>query len=137
MSATGKVAQIADALLARAALLAVGSPALPVAMPGVSFTPPDGAYIEVNFFASPPKWEGVASGVIDQGRLVVGIIWPKKLPGIIGPLEAAEAVRAHFPKGLQLTSGATTVKVALEPYAGSPIQLPDRSVTAITIPWVA
>lgn len=138
MSATGKAAQIADALLARAETMAIGTPPYEIAMPGVAFTPvADVPYLEVGFFTSPPLAEGLSAGVIDQGRLVVGVCWPKKIPGVVKPLEAAEAVKAHFPKGLQLKSGTTNVRVHKEPYAGAPITLPDRIVVPVTVPWTA
>lgn len=138
--ATGKAAQIPDALLARFLTLVVGSPALPLAYPDIAFDPAvsatDGKYLEASFFANRPKWEGVRSGVMDQGLFQVMVHWPRNA-GIIAPSEAAELVKAHFAKGTSLTSGSTTVKLTREPWAGSPLIGDHEVMIPVTVAWLA
>lgn len=126
--------QIASALLARCATLSVGSPALPVAMPEVAFTPPaDGKYLEVRDFTNAPYWEGLKSGRIDQGILQITVVWPPR-QGVIKPKVAAAAVMAHFPKGLQLSNG---VRVSREPWVASPLSDDSEVRVPVTISWTA
>lgn len=136
--ATGKPAQALDALLARAATLSVGSPALPISMPEVAFDPQttDGKYLEVSVFPNRPRWEGVTSGRLDQGLLQVTVVWPKG-QGVIAANEAAAEVMAHFPKGLQMVSGSTCVKVTQEPWAAAPLIADHELRVPVTIPWTA
>ncbi len=130
-------AAIADALLARCATLAVGSPPLPVSYPDVPFSPPaDGKYLEVSDFTNRPAWEGVTTGRVDQGLLQITVVWPKD-EGVIKPKAIADAVAAHFPKGLRLTSGAARVKVSAGPWAASPLLGGGETRIPITIPWTA
>lgn len=134
--ATGKAAQTADALLARAESLAVLSPALPIvfAEPGADYDPPSGGqYLLVVNYPNRPAWEGVASGVMDQGLLMVTLVSPKN-QGEIGALEAVQEVKDHFPKGHVMASGATTVKVAREPWH-TVIRETHEVRFPITIPW--
>lgn len=130
---------IASALLARCATLSVDSPALPVAMPEVAFTPPadeEGErlpYLEVRDFTNAPYWEGLKSGRIDQGLLQITVVWPPR-QGVIKPKAAAAAVMAHFPKGLRLSSG---VRVNREPWAASPLSDDSEVRVPVTISWTA
>jgi len=131
------VDDIADALLARCATLAVGSPALTIAMPEVSFTPPaSGKYLDVAIFYNRPAWEGVASGRLDQGLLQVTVVWPKG-QGVVKPMEAAQTVMAHFAKGLTLQSGTANVKITAAPYATSPLIDEFDVRVPVTIGWKA
>jgi hypothetical protein len=139
MTATGKEAQIAEALFARVATLVTGSPTLPVSYPepAATFAPPaDGKYLDVSYFPNKPQWEGITSGAMDQGLLQITVVWPKNL-GVIAPLQVAATVMAHFPKALSLSNGTTRVKISAEPWAGAPIPADSENRTAITIPWTA
>ncbi|WP_420478233.1 phage tail terminator-like protein [Brevundimonas sp. FT23028] len=130
-------AEVAKLLLARCAILSVGSPVLPVAMPDVPFPPPsDGKYLRVSLFNNAPAWEGMNSGRMDQGLLQVTVVWPKG-KGVIKAREVAADVMAHFPKGLKLVNAGAKVRINREPWAGSPILDDNASLVAITIPWVA
>jgi hypothetical protein len=140
MSATGKAAQIIDALLARVATLETGSPTLPVAWPEIDFDPmtdsDDCKYIAVSIFPNRPAWEGVSEGVMDQGLLQVSVVWPKG-QGAIAPYEVAETVKAHFAKGTEMVSGATKVKVVLEPWAAQPLTEEHQVSIPVTVRWAA
>lgn len=138
--ATGKAAQIPDALLARLTTLQVGSPALPIAYPDVGFDPasdaPDGKYIDADFKRNVALWEGLSAGVIDQGLFQLDVVWPKGA-GVIAPNEAAQQVANHFAKDLVLVSGATRVKLNKEPVIASPLIEAHETRIPITISWVA
>jgi hypothetical protein len=126
--------EIADALLKRCEDLEVGTPSLPVAMPDVSFTPPqDGKYLSVTFRPNAPRWEGVNQGRIDQGLLQIDVVWPKDA-GVLAPMRIADAVMARFPKGLRLAPG---IKITAAPYVMQPLLEGNRTICPITISWVA
>ncbi|KQS55902.1 hypothetical protein ASG17_07580 [Brevundimonas sp. Leaf363] len=135
-------AVVAKLLLARCESLSVGSPAMPVAMPDVSFTPPvDGKgkpkpYLRVSLFPNAPFWAALAVGRVDQGLLQVTVVWPK-LKGNIKPIAAAGQVIAHFPKGLVLSEGATRVKISGDAWHGAPVPDDTETLIAVTIPWRA
>lgn len=135
-----KASAIPDALLTRLQTLSVGSPPLPIAYPDVTFDPateaPAGKHIEVGYFRNAPLWEGLTEGVVDQGLLVLSVVYPKGL-GIIGVNAAAQSVAAHFPKDLRLTSGGTSVKLNAEPVIGSPLTEGDKTIVAVSISWTA
>jgi hypothetical protein len=137
MAVTGEAAQIMDALLARCATLAVGSPVLMISYPEVPFTPPaSGKYLQVDFFANRPAWEGLSSGKQAQGLLQITVIWPRG-QGIIQAGQAAQSVMDHFAKGLNLLSGTTKVTINKEPWDASPMTDDAGLRIPITIPWVA
>jgi hypothetical protein len=126
-------AAVATALFERCETLSVGSPALPIAYPDVAFTPPgDGRYLQVDLFANVPRWQGLASGRLDQGLLQITVVTPPG-EGIVKARELANVVMSHFPKGLRL--GA--VKISAEPWDASPLIGDGETRTPITIPWVA
>lgn len=140
MSATGKAAQIPDALLAKLAALAIGSPPLPIAYPDVTFDPavraPSGKYLEASYQPNRPAWEGLSAGKTDQGLLTILVHWPRGA-GIIAPTEVVQAVMTHFAKGTILFSGTTRVKLAREPWQSAPMIEATETCTPITIPWNA
>lgn len=132
-----KAAEIPDALLTHLGTLEYGSPPLTIAMPDVAFNPSSvTSYFEAGYFRNAPVWEGLASGVLDQGLLVVSVVWPKG-EGVIAMNEAAQAVVDHFPKGLTLKSGSTGVKINREPVIASPLPEGDKTIVAVTISWTA
>jgi hypothetical protein len=137
--ATGKLAQIMDALFARAALLATTAPALPIAWPepAETFTPPaDGKYLQVSFYPNRPAWEGVSSGRLDQGLLQIDVVWPKNA-GLIAPAQVAAQIEAHFPKGAAYVSGATKVTITREPWTAQPLPDANEVRLPVTISWAA
>ena len=137
MTATGKAAQVPDALLARVASLVTGSPTLPIAWPDIAFNPPaDGKYLEVAYFSNRPAWEGVGAGVLDQGLLQITVHWPRG-SGIIAPSQVVETIKAHFAKGTLLTSGSTVVRLNRAPWAAAPLVSDQDLAIPVTIPWVA
>lgn len=113
------------------------SPDLPIAWPDVAFTPPaDGKYLRVDFLPNRPAWEGINAGRLDQGLLQITIIWPRHT-GIITSREIAAVIMEHFRKGSKLTGLGVVVRFNREPWAAAPILEDSRTLTPITIPWVA
>lgn len=139
MTATTKAAGVYEALMARVATISTGSPALPIAFPEAAstFSPPaSGKYLEVRYFPNTPLFGALASGVVDQGLVLVTIVWPKN-DGLVRPLEIAGAVVAHFPIGLKLISGAFRVKVSAQTYVAAPLHDADRLRIPVTVSWAA
>lgn len=127
------LATVAAALLTRCSTLSVGSPTLTISYPDVPFTPPtSGKYLDVALFYNRPAWEGLSEGKLDQGLLQITVVWPEG-QGVIKPAQIADAVRAHFPKGLRMGPA----KVSGEPWAASPILDAASTRLPVTIPWTA
>ena len=132
-------ADIADALLARAATLSVGSPALPIAMPEMGFDPKvsatDGKYLEVLIFFNRHAWVGLSAGALKQGLLQVTVVWPPR-EGTVDAAAAAQEVIDHF-KGQTMRSGSVTVKVTEEPSPSGPLTDDSELRVPVTIVWTA
>ncbi|MFA5567953.1 MAG: phage tail terminator-like protein [Trueperaceae bacterium] len=130
------IADIQQALFARVATLTT-SPSLPVAWPEVKFTPPaSGKYLRVDFFSNRPRWEGMASGRVDQGLLQITVVWPKGR-GLDAPAQIADAIIAHFPLAHVMRHGSAAVKVSGQPWAASPLSETKQVLVPVTIPWMA
>lgn len=128
--------KVTDALLTRAGSLVL-SPTLPVAYPGLVFTPPaDGKYLRAEIFYNAPRWQGTTSGRMDQGLLQITVVWPKGL-ATIQAIKVADAVKAHFAKGTELFSNGRKVTVSEEPWTATPIIEDSRTLVPVTIPWVS
>ncbi|WP_292041068.1 MULTISPECIES: phage tail terminator-like protein [unclassified Brevundimonas] len=128
--------KVTDALLSRVGSLVL-SPALPVAYPGLSFTPPAGGkYLTAEVFYNAPRWEGATSGRMDQGLLQITVVWPKGV-ATIQPITVADAVRSHFAKGTELFSNGRKVTVSQEPRIATPLIEDSRTLVPVTIPWVS
>lgn len=137
--ATGKPAQILDALLARALLMETTGPTLPTALPeqASEFVPPDdGKYLEVGFFPNANFWEGLTAGEMAQGLLGVTVVWPKG-QGLVVPLEKVALVAAHFNKGRELISGTTKVKINKEPVQTPHLIEGNKVSIPVNISWEA
>lgn len=127
-------AVVANLLLARCATL---SAILPVAMPDVTFSPPaDGKYLRVGYFTNAPRWQGLSDGAVDQGLLQIDVVWPKG-QGVVTHRRVVAQVEAAFPKGLRLYAAEVCVTVNRKPWAASPIIEANRTLTPITVSWVA
>lgn len=105
-------------------------PTLPVAWPGVNFTPPQtGAWLEVAWF--PNETVNLALG--NDGSQLRGFgqvsCCVRPGAGIVSPLSIAEAVIAALPKGTAL--GVATVEK--RPWASNVLVADDRISTYVTI----
>jgi len=130
-------AVVAQLILEHAEAMVIGSPALPIAYPDVTFIPPtDGKYLRLDLFNNEPFWQGLSSGRIDQGLMQVMVVWPRA-EGRIKPAEVAALVMEHWAKLTVLQGSGVRVKVNREPYVSSPILSDHETETPITIPWNA
>lgn len=139
MTASGREAQIAEALFTRVASMDVLSPALPIVYgeePTTYEPPADGRYVVAQLFWNRPAWAGLSDGRMDQGLLQITLVWPKG-QGEIAPLEAVGDIVAHFPQGQTMFAGSTKVEVPLPPWTASPIHEPHQVRFPVTIPWTA
>jgi len=139
MTATTKPAAVYEALMARVATIDTGLQEGSIAYPEAAetYTPPaDGKYLEVRYFPNSPLFAGLASGKVDQGILLINVIWPKNV-GIAAAMEVVGAIEAHFPPGHRMTSGAFGVKVSGHPFVVPPLHDADRLRIPVTVPWAA
>ncbi|PRD42122.1 hypothetical protein C5748_18405 [Phyllobacterium phragmitis] len=126
-------ASIADMLFAHLAGLVL-NPVLPVTYPGVSFTPPDGAYIKADFIPNRTGNIGLADDddALHRGILQVLAIYPVNV-GVVRPTDTAGLVAAHFAKGTALYGSGVKVKIYQKPSVGAPMTEPDRINVPVTI----
>lgn len=113
MTAVGIEAQITEALLQRLAALTL-SPSLKIAYPNVPFpktgeTKPD-TYLEAHQLRGPTDAVGISAWNQHQGIFQIDVVYLAQ-DGLIAPTEIADAVAAHFPRGLRLANGAVQVRI--------------------------
>lgn len=133
------IANVMEALFAHAKRLETEGPELPVSLPepDVAFAvPTDSKYLVVTFFSNRPAWEGLTDGRIDQGLMLVTLVWPKN-DGLIRARRVAKQVEAHFAKNTVLRHDGTRVRITAEPWTGS--DLPDATSVSlpVNISWTA
>lgn len=130
-------AEISDVLLARLAALSL-SPALPVAWPGRSFTPPSTAYLEPTILMNTNRNQFVADDSTTEfrGILQVTVVAPSGA-GIISPVEIAGKVADHFERGAPMIGPTLTVKVDKRPDVASARVEADRIRVPVSISWFA
>lgn len=128
--------KIMNALLARMASF-VATPALPVAYPNVSFSPPAGGkFLRVQFI--PNVTQRVFIGSRDPHRFIgllqVSVCWPLNV-GETAPREVAGAVAAHFPCDLRLTSEDVRVRITKRPDVSDLLVEDSRVQIPVSIEW--
>jgi hypothetical protein len=135
MAATGKIAHVKQKFYERveamAATLGVGA-----AYPNSAFVPGEDWYIEAKVFPNGPRGQGLSSGRLDQGLLVVSGVFPKNT-GDIEPSNIAATIMSWFPRGLNLHSGGHKISIVMEPFEGVALTRNDRYLIPITIEWVS
>lgn len=128
MSAT----DILEACLARMETLGI-SPALPIAWPGIVFTPPGtGMWLEAKLFPNEPRdlaWD--ADGCALQRGFLQVMVGYRPGGGQVNASQVADAVIAHFPKATELGP----VRVSKRPYQTPPLTEADKLYIAVTIPY--
>lgn len=142
VAVVGQDAEIVDALMARAELMETTGPTLKVALqnqPGTFEPPVDGdgkplPYLEARIIPSGYRWEGLSSGKIAHGSLVVNLIGVPGM-GIVPVAVIIGQIKAHFPKNTVLTSGATKVRIDKEP-RDMPETPGARPLYPVIIPYV-
>lgn len=131
-------ARIADAILAHADDLVIGSPPLPVAFEGVTVKPPvKPKYLYVQYRPNIREQPGIGDGdsKIHIGVLLVSIYWTNGV-GLVAPLEAAETVINHFDRSQRLYGDGFRVEFR-RAYASSPLQENAYLHIPVTIEWRA
>lgn len=122
-----------DILTGALSRMASYSTSLPIAWPGINFTPPsEGRWFEVRHFPNTPN-NLVMDADGDQeflGFLQVSV-FDRPGTGIVNLTEEAEGIIGHFPKGTAL--GPVTVRV--KPYLSSPIPADNSIQIPVTIPY--
>lgn len=106
---------------------------LPIAWPGVDFTPPsEGMWFEVRHF--PNESENMSMEGSSK-QLFIGFVQVSVLvrpgSGIVDLTAEAEKIQAHFPKGLDLGP----VQVLKRPYQMAPVPDGDRISIPVTVPY--
>lgn len=126
-------ATIAELLFARLTSLVL-SPVLPVAYPGLAFTPPAGAYLRADFIPNRTENLGLANeaSARHQGILQVMAIYPAN-GGVIKPTNTAGLVASHFAKGTILYGSGVKLKVYAKPSVGAPMIEPDKVNVPVTV----
>lgn len=104
--------------------------ALPVAWPGVHFTPPEtGAWLEVKFVPNETRDLGLGTDFMQARGFGQVTCYARPGAGIVDPLTLAGEVIAAFPKGTPL--GAATVE--RQPWVSSVLTAPDLVLAYVTI----
>jgi hypothetical protein len=101
-------AKIAEGLFKRLSAL---TPALPIAWPNRSFTPPsDGKYLRVSDLPLPTRGMSLTNDGTNEysGLLQVDVMWPLN-DGEQPATEAAGAVIAHFKRGTRMDNGGIRI----------------------------
>jgi hypothetical protein len=106
---------------------------VPIAYPNVDFTPPTGIgalWLELAFFPNETANYALGNTSIPRGfaQLTVGA---RKGFGLMPALELVDLAILYFAKGS--TMGPS--RIEREPWALSPIQEPNMTLTPITIPY--
>jgi len=125
----------------RAALetrLGTMSPALSTAYQNVAFMPVTGtAYQAVYLLPATVENPTLGDGFYrERGLMQVSLMYPMNA----GPATAearASAIKAHFPRGLQLTSGSVTTRIDRTPSISPPRPDGDRWRVDVSIPYFA
>lgn len=117
---TGVEANIFKALMDRLLALTL-TPAQAIAAPNVAF-PPAGQtkpkdYLEVTFLPNPTTTRTVGPGRQQHRGIMQVTVHYGSGTGIVVPLQRADQIIAHFPKGLILYESGVKVKVYRKPYA--------------------
>ena len=116
------------------------TPTLPIAWPEAeAFTPPgDGRYLEASLVFNAPRFEALTDGLLDQGQLVVNVVWPRN-QGDADVLAVAQTVRDHFITDplLSLFHGGTKVKISGQPWISSLKSETSAVRVPVTVPWTA
>jgi hypothetical protein len=111
------------------------SPELPVAYPGVTFTPPDnGQWLEVRMFPNETQNYGLANtGVFIHRGFMQVTVCERPGGGITAGLALAGEVVDAFDKGTE----ASPALVTRRPWISSVLSQPDRTMYPVTIPYEA
>jgi hypothetical protein len=133
MALTGEAA-IADALFWKLSQANLG---LPIAFPGLDFTPPSGPYLQASFQPNrpPPRPIGFVEPRGAIGLLQISVRWPGG-QGALKAYDVAETVKAAFPIGSEISRNGVRVRIVTDPsVAGHLTEDDNRIMVPVTIPW--
>jgi len=136
MAVNGLEAGIADALLYHLSLFSY-SPAIPVAYPGIKYTPtPDATYIEAHFFTTPTdRLFMTTNAPHEHGGLLQLSLRTKLGLGDIASRIIAAAVLSHFAEDVPIDRNSVRVRVLGRGTAAAGRQDGAWWHTPITIRW--
>lgn len=109
------------------------SPALPIAWPGIHFTPPaTGMWLEAKLFPNEPRdlaWD--ADGCALQRGFLQVMVGYRPGGGQVNASQIADAVITHFSKATELGP----VRVSKMPYQTPPLTEADKLYIPVTVPY--
>jgi hypothetical protein len=129
--------QIVELLLEHAGALPI-SPAIAIAYPNISFTPPDGeTYLEAVLLPNTTVTRSVSASGSNQhqGILQISVMHPVG-KGAIPALEVAGQVIEHFTRGTVLHGDGIAVSIIKQPWSAPPMTEPDRIRVPVSIPYL-
>lgn len=130
-------AKISDLLLGHLAEFPQ-SPALPIAWPGLPFTPPSGTYLEATLIPNTNVNRGLGTDDSTQFRGILQVaVMASANEGIIAAMEIASHIADHFERGTALSEGTLRVKFEGRPSIAPYMQEPDRLRIPVSIRWHA
>lgn len=109
------------------------SPPLPVAFPGVSFTPPaSGRWLEVRWFPNETWTYGLQDTAPCVALSGIGQVTVcERIGGGLAGMDIAGEVVDWFAKGREFGAG----RVEVQPWISSVLQEPDRTMYPVTVRW--
>lgn len=111
------------------------SPPLPVIYQGVGGIPPDeGTWFEIRHFPNQNENYGLGNGgpTVHKGFFQVAVC-ERPGGGIVNGLEMAGAIVEAFGKG----TIAGLARVEIKPWVMAPVEMPDRMMHVVRVPYVA
>jgi len=115
------------------AMVAAKFPALPVAYPGLNFTPPAAGYwLEPLVFRNQPiDGANPSFAPLDRGVMQITVC-TRPGNGIIGLTEISDQIRSAFPKNTQFSDG---LKITATPYNLTVITEDDRIMLPLSMTY--
>lgn len=138
MSISEIEAGIADALFYHLNGLTL-SPALPVAWPGVEFTPPSaGNFLRAMLIEATPDVATLGdSGYNRHSGILIVFVHAVTGIGEIVAKQIASQVAAHFKRGTDISRNGQVVRIVQPPGVGGSIIDGDRLIVPVRIRWFA
>jgi len=114
------------------------SPVLPIAMPGVDFTPVESGYLHVKHFPNRTRQSnlGDMGYNLHQGIFQVDVVLPVS-SGEVELREVAGEIIAHFKRGTDITRESQIIRVVRPPYANQVLGIDGMAVLPVTIRYQA
>jgi hypothetical protein len=130
--------RIAEALFERLKSLVLDEP-VPIAWPFKDFTPPsDGPWLRPTFLPAQPASTAVGEGADNRfvGFVQIDVFYPAGA-GLKRPLVIADAVAAHFKRGLVLDAAGFLVSVDRPPFVMSTSRDGAQTMTPVRVYYTA